>query len=59
VAGRQAFARVHTLRGVAGLNGGAFGNYGEGFIRFSYANSLQNLMEAVVRIEKASMRWTL
>jgi aspartate aminotransferase len=36
--------------GVACLNGGAFGEYGEGYIRFSYANSLENLMEAVRRI---------
>jgi aspartate/methionine/tyrosine aminotransferase len=35
------------------LNGGAFGDYGEGYIRFSYANSLENLMEAVGRIEAA------
>ncbi len=43
--------------GVAGLNGGAFGTYGEGYIRFSYANSLENLMEAVARIEAVSSRW--
>jgi aspartate aminotransferase len=43
--------------GVASLNGGAFGEYGEGYIRFSYANSLENLIEAVARIEKASVRW--
>ena len=43
--------------GVAGLNGGAFGDYGEGYIRFSYANSLENLIEAVARIEKAAVRW--
>jgi len=43
--------------GVAALNGGAFGDYGEGYIRFSYANSLENLMEAVARIEKAAVRW--
>jgi aspartate/methionine/tyrosine aminotransferase len=43
--------------GVAGLNGGAFGDYGEGYIRFSYANSLENLMEAVARIEKVARRW--
>jgi aspartate/methionine/tyrosine aminotransferase len=42
---------------VAGLNGGAFGDYGEGYIRFSYANSLENLMEAVARIEKVAVRW--
>jgi aspartate/methionine/tyrosine aminotransferase len=39
--------------GVACLNGGAFGDYGEGYIRFSYANSLENLMEAVRRIAGA------
>ncbi len=43
--------------GVACLNGGGFGEYGEGYIRFSYANSLANLMEAVDRIKKASVRW--
>ena len=44
--------------GVAGLNGGAFGEYGDGYIRFSYANSLENLMEAVARIQKVSAHWT-
>jgi len=43
--------------GVACLSGGAFGEYGEGYIRFSYANSLHNLMEAVARIEKVATRW--
>ena len=43
--------------GVACLNGGSFGEYGEGYIRFSYANSLANLMEAVERIKKVSVRW--
>jgi aspartate/methionine/tyrosine aminotransferase len=43
--------------GVACLSGGAFGEYGEGYIRFSYANSLENLMEAVERIRKAAARW--
>ncbi len=42
-----------TEAGVACLNGGAFGQYGEGYIRFSYANSLANLMEAVERIKVA------
>ena len=39
------------------LNGGCFGEYGEGYIRFSYANSLANLEEAVARIRKVSARW--
>ena len=43
--------------GVACLNGGSFGAHGDGYIRFSYANSLENLMEAVERIKKASVRW--
>lgn len=36
--------------GVACLNGGSFGKFGEGYIRFSYANSLENLTEAAKRI---------
>ena len=30
--------------GVACLSGAAFGGYGEGYVRFSYANSFENLM---------------
>ena len=37
--------------GVAGLSGTAFGAYGEGYLRFSMANSLDNLMESVARIK--------
>src|SRR5580658_8731081 len=36
--------------GVACLNGATFGAYGEGYLRFSIANSLENLMDAVERI---------
>jgi aspartate aminotransferase len=43
--------------GVSCLNGGAFGQYGDGYIRFSYANSLANLEEAVARIKKVAHRW--
>ena len=42
--------RLLQEAGVACLNGGAFGQFGEGYIRFSYANSLENLMEASRRI---------
>ena len=42
--------RLLQEAGVACLNGGAFGHYGEGYIRFSYANSLENLMEAARRM---------
>ena len=38
--------------GVACLNGASFGARGEGRIRFSYANSLENLMEAAERIRR-------
>jgi aspartate aminotransferase len=43
--------------GVACLNGAAFGEQGEGYLRFSYANSLANIQEALSRIRKASERW--
>jgi aspartate aminotransferase len=36
--------------GVACLDGGGFGEYGKGYLRFSYANSYENLMKAVERI---------
>jgi len=36
--------------GVACLAGTAFGQYGEGFIRFSYANSLENIELALQRM---------
>jgi len=37
--------------GVACLNGAGFGAYGEGYVRFSYANSYENLMRAIERIK--------
>jgi aspartate/methionine/tyrosine aminotransferase len=40
--------------GVACLSGTSFGEFGEGYLRFSIANSLENLMQALERIE----RWT-
>ena len=39
--------------GVATLCGTAFGQYGEGYLRFSYANSMQNIEIALERINKA------
>lgn len=38
--------------GVACLSGTSFGEFGEGYLRFSYANSLENLMDAVERIRE-------
>jgi aspartate/methionine/tyrosine aminotransferase len=43
--------------GVACLSGTAFGSYGEGYLRFSYANSLENISEALRRIKHLSERW--
>ena len=36
--------------GVCGLAGTSFGRYGEGYLRFSYANSQANIREALERI---------
>jgi aspartate aminotransferase len=42
--------------GVACLSGTAFGAYGEGYLRFSVANSLENLNKALTRIEDWSRK---
>jgi len=42
--------------GVATLAGTAFGRYGEGFVRFSYANSVENIQKALERIGEAVTR---
>ncbi len=39
--------------GVALLAGTAFGEYGDGYLRISYANSLENIQEAMQRIQGA------
>ena len=38
--------------GVACLSGTAFGKFGEGFLRFSYANSIPNIEKALAQIAK-------
>jgi aspartate aminotransferase len=38
--------------GVAALSGTAFGEFGEGYLRFSVANSLENLNEALNRLDQ-------
>jgi aspartate/methionine/tyrosine aminotransferase len=40
--------------GVAALSGTAFGEFGEGYLRFSVANSLENLERALERVDQ----WT-
>jgi aspartate/methionine/tyrosine aminotransferase len=44
--------RLLEEAGVAAAAGTAFGRYGEGFVRFSSANSLENIKIAVERLEK-------
>jgi aspartate/methionine/tyrosine aminotransferase len=43
--------RLLDEAGVACLSGTAFGEFGEGHIRFSYANSMENIHDALKRIE--------
>jgi len=43
--------------GVACLDGQCFGAEGKGYLRFSYANSLENILDAVERIRKVSAKW--
>ncbi len=38
--------------GVAALPGTSFGAFGEGYLRFSYANSVENIREALKRIKE-------
>jgi aspartate/methionine/tyrosine aminotransferase len=49
-ASKQLADELLAEAGVACLSGTSFGEYGEGYLRFSYANSYENLMEAVRRI---------
>jgi aspartate aminotransferase len=44
---RSVADRLLTEAGVAVLAGTAFGEYGEGYLRLSYANSLENIEEAL------------
>ena len=49
---REVADRLLNEAGVACLNGGSFGSAGEGFVRFSYANSYQNLTRALERVRQ-------
>jgi aspartate/methionine/tyrosine aminotransferase len=50
---RQLEAKLLDEAGVATLSGTSFGAEGEGFLRFSYANSLENIRAAMERIRTA------
>ncbi|MEQ8896959.1 MAG: pyridoxal phosphate-dependent aminotransferase [Roseovarius sp.] len=47
---REAQDRFLEEAGVAAIAGTSFGKYGEGYLRFSYANSTENIREAIRRI---------
>src|ERR1035437_2440645 len=49
---RTLAARLLNEGGVACLSGSTFGKYGEGYVRFSYANSMENIEKAIERIRK-------
>ena len=49
---RQAQDRFLNEAGVATVAGTSFGAWGEGYVRFSYANSAENILEAIARIRK-------
>ncbi|MER3400008.1 MAG: aspartate aminotransferase [Thermoflexus sp.] len=53
---RQLAAYLLEEAGVAVLSGTAFGEYGEGFLRLSFANSVENIRRALERIETAVRR---
>ena len=47
---REFEERAMQEAGVALLSGSAFGQYGEGYVRLSYANSQQNITKAIDRL---------
>ena len=49
---RELQNRMLEEAGVATVAGTSFGIHGEGYIRFSYANSIENIREAIKRIGK-------
>jgi aspartate/methionine/tyrosine aminotransferase len=49
----QEIANLFLDFGVAVLPGSAFGKYGEGYLRLSYANSIPNIQRALERMDKA------
>jgi aspartate aminotransferase len=44
--------RILNEAGVACLSGTSFGKFGEGYLRFSYANSMENIEKGIERIRK-------
>ncbi len=50
--GKQLAERLLNEAGVAVLSGTAFGKYGDGYLRLSYANSVENIQTGLERIAK-------
>lgn len=50
VSSKELADRILNEAGVACLSGTCFGAFGEGYLRFSYANSLENIEKALDRI---------
>ena len=44
--------RAMSEAGVALLSGAAFGEFGEGYIRLSYANSQENISKALEQLDR-------
>jgi len=47
---RRNFGALLEDAGVAALSGTAFGDFGEGYLRFSVANSIENIEKALDRV---------
>lgn len=52
ISSREFEERAMNEAGVALLSGAAFGRFGEGYVRLSYANSQENLQKALERLDK-------
>jgi len=52
LASQELADRILNEAGVACLSGTCFGKFGEGYLRFSYANSLENIEKALDRIRE-------
>ncbi len=50
---RQMQEKLLEQHGIATIAGTSFGDYGEGYIRLSYANSMENINRAMDRMETA------
>jgi len=51
--GKELSDYLLNTAGVATLSGTAFGKYGEGYLRLSFANSIENIKTALTRIKEA------